>query len=229
MFHARARPLEAASPLLRDIFAELMTSEHLFQRSAVPVPPVTGVDPDLAHAAFSKAVEFVYTGTVEWGAGGAGGEAEGEVDAEGEEARLIPAVLATAHHLQMEALQDWCLEQFARRVAGPKGGRAAAVRAALDGPAPGEANMGRCRALADACAAWAAEAMAARALPQGGGRSGGGAGTSGDTMNNTNHEEEEDAAAAAAAVLAGGAWRAALEPTIETWVQGIARTAATGQ
>ena len=67
MFHAHACALEAASPLLQNIFAELMTRERLFKCDAVPVPPATGVDPALAHDAFSKAVEFVYTGTIEWG------------------------------------------------------------------------------------------------------------------------------------------------------------------
>jgi hypothetical protein len=142
VFHAQARPLEVASPFLRDMFNDLMTRErNAFE--AVAMPEVTGVAQDLAHAAFSKAVEFAYTGTVEWG-----GDKEED---------LLPAVLATAHHLQMEALQDWCLERLARRAAGPQAGREAAVRAALESPMPHEATLSRCRALADACAAWAVE------------------------------------------------------------------------
>ena len=54
VFHAHARALEAASPLLRDLFSELMTLERLAARDAVPVPPATGVDPALAHAALCK-------------------------------------------------------------------------------------------------------------------------------------------------------------------------------
>ena len=197
VFHAQAAALEEASPLLCDMFAELMTPERLVERGAVPVPPVTGVDPALAHAAFSKAVEFVYTGTIEWG----GDDTEEADGGEGEAAGLLPAVLATAHHLQMEALQDWCLEQLARRAAGPEGGREAAVRAALDGPAPREATLGWCRDLADACAAWAVEALGARAA------AGGGA--------------SERGSASAPAPL--DAWRGALQPAMEAWVCTVAR------
>ena len=175
-----------------------MTRERLFKCDAVPVPPATGVDPALAHDAFSKAVEFVYTGTVEWGAEEAGASAVEE------EARLVPAVLATAHHLQMENLQDWCLESLARRAMAPERGRESAVHAALDGPAPHEATLGRCRVLADACAAWAAEALAARRV----------------VLN-------ADPAVAAAALPS--AWRGALEPAMEAWVCGVARTMAAGR
>ena len=214
VFHAIACALEAASPLLQNMFAELMTPERLAKREAVPVPPATGVDPALAHDAFSKAVEFVYTGTVEWGAGEAGASAEEE------EARLVPAVLATAHHLQMESLQDWCLESLARRAAGPEGGRESAVHAALDGPAPHEATLGRCRALADACAAWAAEALAARVAADGDDECGTGSELDEDTHN-------ADPAAAASALPSP--WCGALEPAMEAWVCGVARTMAAGR
>ena len=200
-----------------------MTRERLFKCDAVPVPPATGVDPALAHDAFSKAVEFVYTGTVEWGAEEAGDSAEEE------EARLVPAVLATAHHLQMENLQDWCLESLARRAMAPETarramaperGRESAVRAALDGPAPHEATLGRCRALADACAAWAAEALAARVAADGDDECGTGSELDEDTHN-------ADPAAAASALPS--AWRGALEPAMEAWVCGVARTMAAGR